>query len=146
MHTIALLVGAALAQAVVPAASAKTASPAAPSNESTLVTAIYSADWKKGDYVEVGYSELVRDRAQAAIEVIRSNPNIEADDPTALINLGTAYAMLGRTADAKATYEAALSSDNRYLLELADGSWMDSRRAARVAIRSLARNEVLSLR
>ncbi len=53
---------------------------------------------------------------------------------------------LGQAAKAQASSRAAISSDSRYDLELADGSWMDSRRAARLALRQLDSGQVLSLR
>jgi Flp pilus assembly protein TadD len=86
------------------------------------------------DYVDVAYEELVTGKAEQAIARIRANPLIEFDDPAALINLGTAHARLGRTREARDFYIAAIVSANRYDLQLGDGRWMDSRRAARLAL------------
>lgn len=98
------------------------------------------------DRVEVGYQELAEGRTQDAIATIRANSRGETSEPATLINLGTAFARLGQTDQAEASYRAAIASDNRYDLELADGSWMDSRRAARLALRRLDSGQALALR
>lgn len=98
------------------------------------------------DRVDVGYVELSEGRPADAIERILANPTLEADDPAALINLGTANARLGRRGEALGYYRAAMVSRIRYDLELADGTWLDSRRAARVAARLLDRGQLLALR
>ena len=59
------------------------------------------------------------------------------DDPALLINLGSAHAQLGEIERAMSYYQAAETSKIRYWLELADGEWVDSRRAARIALLSL---------
>lgn len=96
--------------------------------------------------VDVAYAELARGDTQGAIERIRANREVAATDPAALINLGAAHARLGKTRKAEKLYRAAIASPERYELELADGSWMDSRRAARLAIDKLEQNEALALR
>lgn len=101
---------------------------------------------RSGDRVDVGYTELVQGRPHDAIARIRANREVEAGDPAALINLGAAYARIGNTKKAEASYVAAIASSHRYDLELADGRWMDSRRAARLALRGLASGQVLALR
>lgn len=98
------------------------------------------------DRVDVAYEELMRGQPEAAILKIQSNKKLDVDEPAALINLGSAYARLGRTSEAQACYRSAIASNNRYDLELADGSWMDSRRAARLAVKMLNRGTVLTLR
>jgi len=97
------------------------------------------------DANDVGYRELVTQRPAATIVKIRAN-NALNDDPAAQINLGTAMARLGRRDAARDHYRVALSSRDRYDLELADGRWMDSRAAARLAIAMLAKNQALALR
>ena len=94
----------------------------------------------------VGYQALSAGRPDLAIERISANPTVSASDPAALINLGTAYARTGDHAAALARYQAALTSRDRYDLELADGRWLDSRAAARLAIVMLRRGEALALR
>lgn len=108
----------------------------------TTVTAVPPG----ADHVDVGYSELSSGRPAQAIEVIRANDALSSDDPAALINLGSAYVMLGDKAKARECYRAAIISDERYELQLANGSWMDSRRAARVAVDMLASGRTLALR
>ena len=94
----------------------------------------------------VGYQALSAGRPDLAIQRISADPVMSADDPAALINLGTAYARTGDNAAALARYHAALTSRERYDLELADGRWLDSRAAARLAIVMLRRGEALALR
>ena len=98
------------------------------------------------DRIDVGYPELIADRPADAIDRIRANRRLEVDDPAAQINLGTAKARLGDRAAARGHYISALASRERYDLELADGTWMDSRAAARLAIRMLAKGQELALR
>lgn len=86
----------------------------------------------------VAFAELRAGENQAAVEKLTGETRLDARDPSRLINLGTAYARLGRTADAKAAYEAAAASPIRYDLELANGDYMDSRWAARTALTNLA--------
>lgn len=124
MALAAFIASAVLAQVIAPA------SPAEPAAE----------------FVDVAYTELSSGKAEQAIARIRANPQIESDDPAALINLGTAHARLGRTAEARELYMAAIASANRFDLQLADGSWMDSRRAARLALTMQSRGETLALR
>jgi Tfp pilus assembly protein PilF len=86
---------------------------------------------------EVAYEKLASGRTAQAIVELELSLLEEPDDPATLINLGTAYAHQGNTAAAARSFRAALSSDTRYRLELADGSWVDSRLAARRALESL---------
>lgn len=86
---------------------------------------------------DVAYEQLVAGEAQAAITrleaVLLENPG----DPALLINLGSAYAEIGNLEKAAEAYRAAATSEDRYLLELAGGEWVDSRIAARRALRTL---------
>lgn len=95
---------------------------------------------------DVGYRELVAHRPTDAILRINANRRVESDDPARLINLGTANARLGDSKAAAKNYRAAIVSRQRYDLELANGTWMDSRAAARLAIKMLARGQALALR
>ena len=89
---------------------------------------------------EVAYGALSAGEARDAVQVLEAlrveNPN----DPALLINLGSAYAALGDIARAEECYREAETSEIRYQLELADGTWVDSRRAARMALRNLESN------
>jgi hypothetical protein len=94
----------------------------------------------------IGYRELVAQKPAAAMDRIAADWNANAEDPAARINLGTAAARLGDRAAARKHYRIALTSRERYDLELADGTWMDSRDAARLALAMLAKNQALALR
>lgn len=108
------------------AAAAATAQPAAvPVNSEST------------EQIEVAYDALAQGRNQAAIEQMRNSDLVKAGDPAALINLGTAYAREGMIEEARESFDAAAASEDRYMLQLADGSWVDSRRAARMAQRNL---------
>ncbi|MCY1672635.1 tetratricopeptide repeat protein [Novosphingobium sp. SL115] len=95
---------------------------------------------------DVGYHELLAGRPEAAIASIEKSGLARAGDPLALINLGTAYKMLGRKDEAQRLYKAAVSSDDRFDVELGNGRWVDSRRAANIALNQLGSSEVLALR
>lgn len=117
------------------------ASPAAA--QSIVVVTAPQAD---STVLPVAYAELRAGENAAAVTKLTGNAALDARDPSRLINLGTAYARLGRTADAAAAYEAAAASPIRYDLELADGSYMDSRWAARTALARLGgRQSLLAL-
>lgn len=96
--------------------------------------------------VDVAYEELMAGNNESAVETIRASRLDAEGDPSALINLGTAYARLGQRDKALECYRGALSSSERHYVELADGSWVDSRKAARMAITALGDTPVLSQR
>ena len=86
----------------------------------------------------VAYEALRDGRTQDALRQLTATADVDARDPSRLINLGTAHARLGRSEQAASLYRAALDSPIRYDLELADGRTMDSRWAARMALKGLA--------
>lgn len=92
--------------------------------------------------LSVAYEELKAGQNALAVDKL-THSDIDARDPSRLINLGTAYARLGKTADAQTAYKAAITSDIRYDVELANGSYMDSRWAARTALANLNRGKPL---
>lgn len=104
------------------------------------------ADLDRLNRVDVGYTELMEGRPKAAIERIEANRDIAPDDPAAHINLAAAHARLGHMDIAKRHYLAAIASRTVYEVELADGRWMDTRRAARLGAEGLAKGKVLALR
>ena len=108
------------------------ASPAAA--QSIVVVTAPQAD---SDILPVAYAELKAGENRAAVEKLTGETGLDARDPSRLINLGTAYARLGRTAEAAAAYDNAIGSPIRYDLELADGRYVDSRWAARTALANL---------
>jgi Flp pilus assembly protein TadD len=85
----------------------------------------------------VAFDELRSGRTEAAITKLQADNALSPRDPSRLINLGSAYARLGRDAEAAAMYRAAMASPIRYDLELASGEYMDSRWAARMALTQL---------
>lgn len=96
-----------------------------------------AVDQPVSDVVDVAYAELKAGESQEAMRKLEAGGAAKSDDPAALINLGAAYARAGMTAKALSAYRAAISSPVRYDLQLADGSWVDSRFAARQALRGL---------
>lgn len=86
---------------------------------------------------EVAYEQLTTGNADGAVSALETQLRENPGDPATLINLGTAYARQGETDRAAQAFRAAMTSDTRYRLELADGSWIDSRQAARRALSSL---------
>ncbi|NLR71610.1 hypothetical protein HGI47_12080 [Novosphingobium sp. ERN07] len=95
---------------------------------------------------DVGFNEILANRPLAAIKRIEASELARKGDPLAMINLGTAYKMVGRKDEAARFYRTALRSDDRYDVQLANGRWIDSRRAAALAMSRLDSNEVLALR
>ncbi len=83
---------------------------------------------------DVAYETLAAGEARQAIENLEALRAMNPGDPALLINLGSAHAQLGDTEKASQYYREAAASETRYQLELADGSWVDSRRAARTAL------------
>lgn len=93
---------------------------------------------------EVAYQAIAEGRADDAIRAIEARLAKDPDDPALLINLGAAYAKRGDSERAAQAYRAARDSGTRYELELADGTWADSRQAARLALATLQRNAQLA--
>jgi Flp pilus assembly protein TadD len=92
------------------------------------------------DRVDVAFEALAEGRTAEAMAQLQASREQQAGDPAVLINLGTAYARQGRIEEARAMFEAAMTSSERYDLELADGSWVDSRMAAKMALNNLGAN------
>lgn len=99
----------------------------------------------RGETLNVAYSQLAAGEPDAALERISAN-RADASEPALLINKGSALAMMGRKEAARESYRAALASREQYYLELADGSWIDSRQAAKRALRMLDSGQVLALK
>lgn len=98
------------------------------------------------DRVDVAHDELLAGLPGQAEARIEANRELDTQDPARLINLGAAYAAQGRAADAEAMFKGAILSEQRFELELADGSWIDSRQAARIALADLKRSNRLANR
>lgn len=88
---------------------------------------------------EAAYEQLAAGANQDAIARIQTALAQTPGDPALLINLGTAYSREGRFEEARAAFRNAIAAEDRYRVQLADGSWEDSRRVARLALDSLDR-------
>lgn len=110
------------------------------------ITSIPGPDIRITELRDVAYEELATGQTEAALDVIQAELTARPGDPALLINLGSTYLRLGRVAEAQAAFTAAEASSTRYDLELADGRWVDSRRAARLAQADLATRPMLALR
>ena len=91
---------------------------------------------------DVAYETLVTGEARTAVATLEALRTENPNDPALLINLGSAYVAIGDLERAEESYRAAAASDVRYQLELADGSWVDSRRAARTALLALEQSRM----
>jgi len=86
------------------------------------------------EQLDVAYRELAAGDAATAVTELEAELQDHPGDPAILINLGTAHSMLGNYERAEFYYHAARESQDSYRLELADGRWVDSRDAARLAL------------
>ncbi len=98
------------------------------------------------EQLPVAFADMQAGRTDAAINTLAQPRGVDAADPSRLINLGAALARKGRYADAATQYRAAMASDIRYELELADGRWMDSRDAAKLALSRLNQSMAMNNR
>lgn len=85
----------------------------------------------------LAYDALMAGDNQAAVEQLEQSRHVRASDPARLINLGQAYARTGRIGDAASMFTAAMNSNRSLDLVLADGTVMNSRDAARIALGNL---------
>ncbi|QUL38060.1 tetratricopeptide repeat protein [Erythrobacter sp. JK5] len=90
---------------------------------------------------ELAAGNLARGETTSAIASLEIQREASPDDPALLINLGIAYAHMGKDQMARAMFDAALKSDQPIELETADGKATDSRRLARKAMAMLERGE-----
>jgi tetratricopeptide (TPR) repeat protein len=85
---------------------------------------------------DTAYEQLAAGQTEEAIGHLETLLEEMPGDPSLLINLGTAYARAGRMEEARAAFRAAIAAEDRYRVQLADGSWEDSRKVARLALES----------
>jgi cytochrome c-type biogenesis protein CcmH/NrfG len=111
-----------------------------------IAVSVPGPDIRLDQQKDVAFEDLSAGRTAQAIATLEAKLLEEPNDPAVLINLGTAYSRTGETQRAEAAFQAALESDTFYQLELADGSWSDSRQAARRALESLDRKTTLAMR
>ena len=90
-------------------------------------------------FTAVAYDALTAGKTRDAIVELEAS---QADDPSRFINLGAAYARLGRMDDARKAYIAAITSTERTDVELANGLMMDSREVARLALSRLSSTQL----
>ena len=93
---------------------------------------------------DAAYEQLAAGQTEDAIVQLEASLERTPDYPSVLINLGTAYVRANRIAEAREAFRRAIASDERYSVELADGSWEDSRKVARLALASLDRTTALA--
>lgn len=91
---------------------------------------------------DVAFEAIAEGRSSEAIERIEAMLGEQGDDPALLINLAAAYLQEGKAERAADCYRRAIASDERYRMELADGSWVDSRLAARHALEALETRQI----
>ncbi|KQM18951.1 hypothetical protein [Novosphingobium sp. Leaf2] len=96
--------------------------------------------------VDVAYVELTAGQPLRAVHKLEAAGAARSDDPATLINLGAAYARAGMSGKALGAYRAAVASPVRYDLQLSDGSWVDSRFAARQALEAMVAANTMALR
>lgn len=104
---------------------------------SALLASLLLAQSAPATTVDVAYDDLMAGNVSAAIDKIERSDARVQNPAAASINLGIAYARAGRTADARAMFEAAVNSDARCRLETSTGEWIDSRDLARRALAML---------
>lgn len=85
----------------------------------------------------LGYDALMAGKNDAALAQLEAAKGVDADDPARLINLGQAYARVGRTGDAARMFIAAMENKRSFDLLLANGEVMNSRDAAESALNNL---------
>ena len=77
--------------------------------------------------------------AQSAPEAIQDDAVKQSDAAYEELSAGQTESAIARLEQAREAFRAAIASGERYRVELADGSWEDSRTVARVALESLER-------
>ena len=92
---------------------------------------------KPDDDLKVVAEALLDGDYAGAEEQIGAMGLTDRNDPAMLINLGNAYAGMGRRADAQLAYKAALDAHNQIDLDMADGSVRSSREVALDGLRQL---------
>lgn len=95
---------------------------------------------------DAAYGQLVNGEALAAVRQLETMRAAHPRDPAVLINLAAAYIEVGQLVDAREAYVAAIRSDERARLELADGSWVDSRNLARAGLARLENSRAWAMK
>lgn len=90
----------------------------------------------------LGLSAIVAGDYDAALTQLSAQDGVTKNDPARLINIGNAYAGLGRYREAARAYSKAIKSADVELV-VADGSVASSRSIAKQALRRLPANIAL---
>ncbi|MCA1748982.1 MAG: tetratricopeptide repeat protein [Parasphingopyxis sp.] len=108
----------------------------------------FSTTAQAQDAREIGYAEgalgfqaMVEGNYDQALVQLELSEATLADDPAHMINLGSAYAQLGRMDAAAEMYRAALECDESFDIVLAGGEVVSTREAARRGLNNL-RSEI----
>ncbi len=89
------------------------------------------------DRGSLAYEALMANKNELALQQLLRDSSVSDNDPAKLINIGRAYARLGEFDRAKESFEAALNCKDEMDLVLADGREMNSRDAAKLALKEL---------
>lgn len=89
------------------------------------------------DRGSLGYEALVTNQNDLALTQLTRDQAVPNTDPAKLINLGRAYQRLGKIDLAEQSFTAALNCKEEMDLLLADGREMNSRKAAKLALKEL---------
>ena len=92
----------------------------------------------------LGYDALVAGDNHTALTQLEAADGVSANDPARLINLGQAYKRVGRAGDAAQMFRAAMNSNRSFDLVLANGTVVNSRKAAKLALSEM--NTALAVR
>jgi tetratricopeptide (TPR) repeat protein len=93
------------------------------------------------DRGSLGYEALVSNQNDLALAQLTKSRAVPNTDPAKLINLGRAYQRLGNAELAEQSFTAALNCKDEMDLVLADGREMNSRKAAKLALKELKTNK-----
>ncbi|MFN3618826.1 tetratricopeptide repeat protein [Sphingorhabdus sp.] len=85
----------------------------------------------------IGYEALIRGDNERAVTEIMTSGLVSKHDPAKLLNLGRAYARMGRTDEAAQMFRTAMLSRENVELVLADGRVVNSKDVARQAYANL---------
>ena len=89
------------------------------------------------DRGSLGYEALVSNQNDLALTQLTKSRAVPNTDPAKLINLGRAHQRLGNIDLAEQSFNAALNCKEEMDLLLADGREMNSRKAAKLALKEL---------
>jgi len=115
---------------------------AAPQATAPAATPSQEINYEQG---QLGFAAMRSGRNDEAIAQLERSSAELPDDPARLINLGNAYARVGRMEEARATLRRAVELQQHFDLVLADGRVVDSRRAAIYALDRLEGRQTLSV-